>query len=113
MQSVPASDCLWVNVEVVPDAVVYETVVATNQAVTIGITSQTLTFDGGAGPVTFTIPAGVVTFSPDSATVPTTSFVGGVWETIIAASSTGSEVRQHYFISVNCECLQDAGCCRL
>ena len=94
MEPVPVSDCLWVNVEIVADATVYAAVVATNQAVEIGITSQTLTFDGGAGPVDITIPAGVVTFSPDSATVPTTSLVGGVWETTVAASSTATEVRQ-------------------
>ncbi len=93
-QPVPAGDCLWVNVEIVPDAIIYATAVATNQPVAIGITSQTLTFDGGAGPVTVTLPTGVVTFSPDSTTVPTTSFDGNAWQTAVAASSNGSQARR-------------------
>ncbi len=92
-QPVPAGDCLWVNVEIVPDAIVYATAAATNQPVAIGITAQTLTFDGGAGAVTVTIPTGVVTFSPDNATVPTTSFDGNAWQTAVAASSTGQARR--------------------
>ena len=83
--------CLWVSLEIVPDADVCGTAEMADAAVSVGVSGQTMTFDGGAGPVTVSIPPGVVTFSADNGTVPTTTFDGSAWQTVVAAC-TDTEV---------------------